>query len=91
MIIKRGITNLKLYPVIIGLYFSNKIHRMIYMFHTAHSCITPENCKIGCKRSTEITISFTEIQTNKNNEQSKYSIIQGRVSYMLQLFIWHST
>ena len=48
------------------------------MFHIAHSFITIENYKTGCKRSTEITTSFTEITTNKNNEQSKHSIIQDR-------------
>ena len=53
---------------------------MMYMVHTAPSVITTKNYKIGCKRSTEITTSFTEITTNKNNEQSKHSVIQGRAS-----------
>ena len=53
---------------------------MTYMFHIAHSLITTENCKTGCKRSTEITTSFTANTINEINEQSKHSVTQGRAS-----------
>ena len=78
-----GITHFNLFPFIIEMYFSNKIHRMTYTLDIAYSFVSTEKRKTDCKRFIEITTSFTEITISENNEQLKHFIVQGRAIKML--------